>query len=449
MKQVQHRVGKTRLCQRKRLNCFLLYCSNGWIVPDNGESIGGICRYIIGRKQMLIFELLIFGFTCWLGCYLLRRASEQVALRWMAVGLLVYALALALNSVGEMAPTELATTLRGQWMLLLAPIVCWLMALWHLREQVRSIPARWRSAENPQTAIGLILISTIAFGLGVGLILTPFDLVPRMWLLLAIGGDLLAFGYAIGVLDAFEQGETLLPDFLRSALEAELVSWLVVGQVLLVLALTDSVTFATSVLLFVLMATTIVLTVFASMWQTVLDKIVFGRTPTLQRERAQLRAITDALPRAQTAALNWDEDEFAKLTRQALSNLGNLPKLATSPLIQLPMIEQRLQQKGGDEGVLGRSAELKLLLTESICKLKPDATLPFDTTDAWRHFNALYFPYVRGLRPYSRRADHHDIDATDRQALDWLQRDIPPRTLYNWQAAAARLVADDLREQLG
>ena len=87
-------------------------------------------------------------------------------------------------------------------------------------------------------------------------------------------------------------------------------------------------------------------------------------------------------------------------------------------------------------------------LVESIGKLKPLSAGDFDVTKAWRHYNALYFPYVRGLRPYSRNFSRYGLSPTDQRALEWFQAEIPSRTLYNWQIAAAKLVAADLREQL-
>ena len=382
------------------------------------------------------------------GLYLFRRDERVPAARWAAGGLISYALALALNSLGQVAPESLADVLRWQVPLLLAPLLFWVGALWQLREALRTVPARLRSADNPQTAVGLLLIATVSFGLGLGLILVPLDWLPRDLLIVAIGTDLLVFGYAVGALDAFEQGETLLPDFLRSLLEAEAVALLFGGQVGLVILLETGVTFPLVVLLFVVVATAITLQVFARQVQGWLDGIVYRRFPQLRQERAALREFADALPRAGTASPEWDAAEFTRLTRKALSQLGNLPKLSTSPLIRLSLIEQRLQQRGMEDHTLARSTELKALLIESIAKLKPSDAVDFDTTPPWRYYNALYFPYTRGLRPYSRGFGRDLQDPTDRIALDWFQDQIPPRTLYNWQAAAAQLIADDLREQM-
>jgi hypothetical protein len=58
----------------------------------------------------------------------------------------------------------------------------------------------------------------------------------------------------------------------------------------------------------------------------------------------------------------------------------------------------------------------------------------------------LYFPYVVGVKPYSR-----SLQVTDRtiEAVSaWFITEVPERTLYNWQSAAAKLLSQDLFEQL-
>jgi hypothetical protein len=127
--------------------------------------------------------------------------------------------------------------------------------------------------------------------------------------------------------------------------------------------------------------------------------------------------------------------------------MGNLPRLSASPLTRLAVVEGRLLERGAGDNTLERAAELKVLLSESIERLKPRGQGDFGTAGAWRHYNALYFPYVAGLKPYSRRADQTNLDPAAGEALSWFQAQVPERTLYNWQKAAARLVAQDLREQ--
>lgn len=155
-------------------------------------------------------------------------------------------------------------------------------------------------------------------------------------------------------------------------------------------------------------------------------------------ERQALRQAEDVLPRLSgVEAAGLDDEQFTRLTRRALSNLGDLPKLATSPLINLPIVQGK--------SPLERAHTLKALLIQSIQRLKPQSELKFGTTDEWRYYNALYFPYVLGLKPYTRRADYDSLDETSRAALDWFQVAVPERTLHNWQNTAAKLVAEDIR----
>jgi hypothetical protein len=105
--------------------------------------------------------------------------------------------------------------------------------------------------------------------------------------------------------------------------------------------------------------------------------------------------------------------------------------------------------RGAPNETLEPAIELKALLAESVARLKPRGQNGFGTSDEWRHYNALFFPYIVGLKPYSRRATHERLDPAAQQALDWFQALVPERTLYNWQTAAAKLVARDLREQIG
>jgi hypothetical protein len=141
-----------------------------------------------------------------------------------------------------------------------------------------------------------------------------------------------------------------------------------------------------------------------------------------------------------------NEDERSHLTRRALSHFGNLNRLASNPLTRLPAIELRMKERNIPDTTLDRANELKLVLTESILKLKPQVDRDFDTTDEWRFYNALFFPYVTGLRPYSR-TQGKELAGFEKNALEWFQSFVPERTLHNWQNTAARLIANDLWEK--
>ena len=187
--------------------------------------------------------------------------------------------------------------------------------------------------------------------------------------------------------------------------------------------------------------------------QTAVDQIAFSRFPQIRRKRTLLRAESNAAQRLDPSLnlMGMDDDKFGKLTRRALSQMGDLPKLAANPLTYLPLVDARLDENGRIDSTLLRATELKIILSESIERLKPPGDARFGTSDAWRHYNALYFPYVQGIRPYSRRYYAEDNangdDPNIKEALDWFRMQVPERTLYNWQNAAAKLIARDLKER--
>jgi hypothetical protein len=187
--------------------------------------------------------------------------------------------------------------------------------------------------------------------------------------------------------------------------------------------------------------------VFGNALQKELDRFAFSQAPFVREARARLITESAILSRKDPAidlsALH--ENDRARLTRRALSHFGNLTRLASSPLTQLPVIEKRLKARNVPDTTLDRAVELKSLLTESIQRLKPQSEKDFDTTDEWRFYNALYFPYVAGLRPYSRNQEK-ELASHEKEAMDWFQSFVPERTLHNWQNAGAKLIANDLWE---
>ncbi|MGB0385828.1 MAG: hypothetical protein ACPGWR_13490, partial [Ardenticatenaceae bacterium] len=303
-----------------------------------------------------------------------------------------------------------------------------------------------KGAKKPQ---GLLLAATLFFGLATGLLLFPLNWLSRSVLVLAIGGDMIGLGLAIALLDAFDEGETLRPDFIRSFESSFFFALLFGGLVAQTMALSTGVSFSMLWLLLLTIALAMITQIFADPIQSALDRFAFASSPKLQEARTELRVEARILPRIDEALDldTLDQDEWKRLSRRALSHMGNLPRLATNPLARLPLVYSRLAERGVQDDTLERAAELKRLLTESITRLKPPDKGDFGTSKEWRHYNALHFPYVVGLKPYSRRAIHDDLDPVAQQALDWFRTQVPNRTLYNWQNAAAKLVAQDLRER--
>ena len=111
-----------------------------------------------------------------------------------------------------------------------------------------------------------------------------------------------------------------------------------------------------------LLPTTFIIVIFFRQVQNGLDVLIFPSDEPTRHEGKALRAVSDALPR-QEPGLNpnaMEPKEFKRLTRRALSNMGDLSKLAASPLIQLEAVEARLDD---DTSTLARANALRTLLT--------------------------------------------------------------------------------------
>jgi hypothetical protein len=305
----------------------------------------------------------------------------------------------------------------------------------------------WQKA-RPRGAVGVIVAMTIFFGLGMALLIIPLNGQVPAWAILGVGIDLGALGLTIALLDSFDEGESLRPDMARSLIAATL-SALSFGSLIGLAILGTSASPAMVALLFGVVALAVTAPTIADSLQNLIDRVAFAQTPALQLARADLRESASILPKVAIGLplTEIDDAEFARLTRRALSQLGDLGRLAANPLTQLPIIGARLQARGAPDQPLERAAELKELLGESIARLKPRNTGDFGTSDAWRYYNALYFPYVVGLRPFNRRSQE-ELNPTLQQARDWFATQVPERTLHNWQNAAARIIAEDLRRTL-
>jgi hypothetical protein len=376
-----------------------------------------------------------------------QRFGRPLAIVLIPAAVLFYLLAVATDLIITISPA--GDPQPGPWYGVFAVIVLLELAsiLFLLIQALRS--PTW-GEERPSRPKALLLAATLFFTLGTLLLIFPLGWLPGWLLVVGVAGDLVVLGVAIALLDAFEEGETLLPDFLRSLTYSCFVAVLFGGQVVLIMFLGTGLTLAMLVLLLLVIATAVVTQTFADPIQVTLDNVVFARFPRIRQARSELRAAASAVPRTDDSLdlFTLTESQFNRHTRSALSNMGNLPRLAASPLTRLPLVETRMAGQGLSGSTLERAAELKAILTESIERLKPRDQGDFGTADEWRHYNALYFPYVAGLRPYSRRANHYDLDKPTKAALNWFQSQVPERTLYNWQKAAAELVAQDLREQM-
>jgi hypothetical protein len=448
---------------------------------------------------MAALSAVVFSLSWWLGLYLLARDPRKPVLVLASIGLTSFASVVALDAVRIQMGVSGADFLSSIEIYLVAvPGIAWFAVLLELsrpsdtwRSRVGEIllvvgvaavafygalmagsvdgPLRlghWvmfaaislstlgamvkavLTRSHPGRVAGFVVIATLFFALGNAILVIPLGLVPSWLALASTGFDVALLGVAVAMWDAFDEGQALRADMLRSFAATAVVAVLFGGQALIGLAVTGPQT-ALTVLLFTSLAIAIAINVLADPLAGVLDRLAFSRSPALRADRAALRRTEAALPlRSDNPLGRVDEETFARLTRRALGHYGDLSKLVASPLTALPIIDERLAERGAPDQPLERANELKALLADRIARLKPRDGGDFGTTEQWRYYNSLYFPYVVGVRAYAQNATAAGLDPVARQAWQWFVTEVPQRSLHNWQNAAARLIAADLRDNL-
>ncbi|MDR3658830.1 MAG: hypothetical protein P4L86_00170 [Mycobacterium sp.] len=449
---------------------------------------------------MTALSAVVFALSWWLGLYLLARDPHKPILVCAAVGLCSFGVVVAVDAVrlASAAPTGALSQVESYLSVL--PGVAWLTVLIELaRTAETSRGPRTRVIEtlvviavavialsgaalsggvhpplrsghwvmcgaiSVSTLGALVLavtrvrrhvsgsvvvpvvLATLFFGLSNAILVIPLGLVPSWLALASTAFDVLLLGVAVAMWDAFDEGQALRAGMVRSFAGSMAVSALFGGQVLIGLAVTAEHV-ALMVLLFTSLAVAIAINVLADPLAGLLDRLAFSRSPDLRADRAALRGTEAALPlRAANPLDSVDDEAFARLTRRALGHYADLSKLVASPLTALPIIDERLSDRGAPDQPLERANELKALLADRIAALKPRDGGDFGTTEQWRHYNSLYFPYVVGVRAYAQNATAAGLDPVARRAWQWFVTEVPQRSLHNWQNAAARVIAADLR----
>ncbi|MGV0749112.1 hypothetical protein [Mycolicibacter heraklionensis] len=449
---------------------------------------------------MVVLSALVFTLSWWLGMYLLARDPRKPVLVLAAVGLCGFAAVVAADAVRAVWHPVLLG--RVEIYLAVVPGVAWFAVLLELARpcdrwtgRARDVTfigavaaaalvgATWAgSVEGPPGAghwllfvvisvstlaamvkalirpaqpgsvLGVAAVATLFFALANAILIIPLGMVPSGIALASTGVDVLLLGLAVALWDAFDEGQALRLDMLRSFLACVAMAALLGGQALIGLWLTRPepvAQTALTVLLFTTIAVGIEVQVFVDRLAGLWDRLAFWRSPALRADRAVLRGTEAALALRSTGPLDdLDEETFVRLTRRALGHYGDLSKLVASPLTALPVIDERLAARGAPDAPLERANELKALLADRIAALKPRDCGEFGTTEQWRHYNALYFPYVVGVRAYAQNATAAGLDPTARQAWQWLVTEVPQRSLHNWQNAGARVIAADLRGRM-
>lgn len=427
-------------------------------------------------KPTLLLLVIFYCFSLWLGLYLIQRDWRKGYLRMAGLGLCSYAIALGFRALVFIALNDAnALNLLHQFFIY-QPALLWAGGLLHLlpdESKARNlIPFYYygqilatellisfnlagvfpgwavvlavglpifvylilliceQAKFQQDSRLALTLVGTIFFGLSMGMFI-PNDLFPQFWVILAMGLDLMLLGWGIAIYDAFQEGHTLRRSMWRSLQTTFFICLLIGGQVALA-ALGLGVNPALLSLLLGLLATGIAMVAFAPHLGLVNSARAVESSARNIDPGIDFDAITDT--------------DFIRYTRRALSYLDDLPKLASSPLTQLPLIEARLSKRQANIDTLARANELKAVLVEGIVRLKPHTNILFDSTNEWRYYNAVYFPYVAGIKPSRRQQVKDGLADHEIAALEWFRREVPERTLHNWQNKAAELIARSLRE---
>jgi hypothetical protein len=422
---------------------------------------------------MAALSAVVFTLSGWLGWYLLARDPRKPVLALAAVGLCGFTLVVALDAVRTANVTHTRLLSQVEIYLVAIPSVAWFAVLVELSRPCDHWRARTREflvigavggltllgammagsvdgplrpghmlmfavislstlgamivalarPAQPVPVAGVVVVATLFFALGNAILIIPLGLLPSWLALASTGVDVLLLGVAVALSDAFDEGQALRADMLRSFAGSMVVAVLFGGQVLIGLALTrDEPTAQTAltVLLFTILEIAITVQVLADPLAGVLDRLTFWKSPTLRADRAGLWHTGAALPLRSVDPLRdiqeVDDETFVRLTRRALGHYADLAKLVASPLTALPVIDERLAARGAPDHPLERANELKAVLADGIGRLKPRDAGDFGTTDEWRYYNALYFPYVVGVRAYAQNATASGLDPTARPA---------------------------------
>ncbi|HUB55532.1 MAG TPA: hypothetical protein VMB04_10265, partial [Mycobacterium sp.] len=296
---------------------------------------------------MAALSALVFSLSWWLGLYLLARNPRKPVLALAAVGMCSFATAVALDAVrlvthsallghieiylvavpgvawfavllelgrpcdserartGELlligvvaALTLVGATLAGSVagpLRLGHVVMCAVISVSTLGAMVAAL--RRRAQKIP--VVGLVITATLFFALANAILIIPLGVVPSWLALASTGCDVLGLGVAVALWDAFDEGQALRADMLRSFTGTGAVVALLGGQMLIGIELTrrqSTAQIALTVLLFTSLAIAASVQVLADPLAGLLDRLVFSRAPMLRADRETLRRTQSALP---------------------------------------------------------------------------------------------------------------------------------------------------------
>ncbi|MDT5239898.1 MAG: hypothetical protein QOD97_2096, partial [Mycobacterium sp.] len=238
---------------------------------------------------MAAMSAVVFGLSWWLGLYLLARDPRKPVLVLAAIGLLSFAIVVALDAVRVTGGPHTELLSRIEVYIVVVPGIAWFAVLLELsrpgdtwRSRVGELgtiavvaalaltgatlaggvngPVRlghWvmfgvtsvstlaamavavRRQSRPRRVLGVAVVATLFFSLGNAILVIPLGLVPSWLALTSTGIDVLTLGVAVALWDAFDEGQALRADMRRSFVGSVVVAALFGGQALIGMAVTD------------------------------------------------------------------------------------------------------------------------------------------------------------------------------------------------------------------
>ena len=258
--------------------------------PPSREAARGRAGQLVHATchtwTMAALSALVFSLSWWLGLYLLARNPRKPVLALAAVGLCSFATAVALDAVRLV--THSALLAHVEIYLVAVPGVAWFAVILELARPCDSERARTGelllvggvaaltlvgatlagSVDGPlrlghvvmcvvisvstlgamvaalrrraQTipVVGLLITATLFFALANAILVIPLGVVPSWLALASTGCDVLGLGVAVALWDAFDEGQALRADMLRSFTGTGAVVALLGGQMLVAIELT-------------------------------------------------------------------------------------------------------------------------------------------------------------------------------------------------------------------
>ena len=218
---------------------------------------------------MAALSAVVFTLSGWLGLYLLARDPRKPVLALAAIGLCSFALVVALDAVRTANPAYAQLLSQVEIYLVAVPSVAWFAVLVELARPSEtsgayrasccwspvSVRSRWSARRWPAASTGrcgpgigdvrgdlgvhagrdarraaaavaagagrpgwcrIMVVATLFFALGNAILMIPLGLVPSWLALASTGFDVLLLGVAVALWDAFDEGQALRADMLRS-----------------------------------------------------------------------------------------------------------------------------------------------------------------------------------------------------------------------------------------